>query len=209
MTEELRKARTATPGPGLAFMEAYNLFCLGRDAEAGALADSYPEQRQNALLRVLVALGRPDGRADARRAWERYGGAGRAAAVRLEAAPLLFVVGEPGEVAALARDLRSRKDSFRFDLNTLADHATTLAFLEGTASEEELLRVPGANQFDRFRRHYLIGWKRLGEGDRAGAVAAFEDAYGVMMPGYMLRWITRAMLIRMRDPSWPRAVRTK
>jgi tetratricopeptide (TPR) repeat protein len=215
MTAELREARAATPSPGLAFLEALNLFCLGRDAEAGAVADGIPDPRSSGYVRFLAALGRPDGRADARRAWERYGGPGRPPGDRLEAAPLLFAAGGAEEVAAVARELRASGDRFQYIAPRLtyspAELAVTLAFLEGTASEADLLDRPASGAVEQCRRHSLVGWKRLGAGDREGAKAAFRQAYEATPFGVMC-WGgggARAVLIRMRDPDWPQAVPKK
>jgi hypothetical protein len=87
--------------------------------------------------------------------------------------------------------------------------AVTLAFLEGTVSEANFLDRPATSIVDRGRRHYLVGWKRLGAGDRAGAEAAFRAAYEAMLPGYMYWSTARAVLIRMKDPAWPRAIPRK
>src|SRR5262249_21215922 len=94
---ELKEARAAAPAARLAYLEAYNLYCLGGDAGAVRAAAPSPDAGQFAYARVLRALGRPEGRADARRAWERVGGPGRPLALRLEAAPVLFAVAGPGE----------------------------------------------------------------------------------------------------------------
>jgi serine/threonine protein kinase len=209
MTKELREAQAATPSPGLAFLEAENLFCLGRDAEAGALADKIPNERFKAYIRLLVALGRPDGRADARRAWETFGGPGRPPADRLEAAPLLFAVGGADEVAAIARELRAGGDRFQYSVYSPAELTATLDFLEGAASEAELLRRPATSAMERGRRYYMIGWKRLGSGDRAGAEAAFRQAFEVIPLGATAWGIDRAILIRMKDSDWPRAIPAK
>src|SRR5262249_17352269 len=126
---------------------------------------------------------------------------------RWVAAPLFIAVGSPGEVAALARDLRATAD--QRGLYGPADQAAMLAFLEGTASEADLLRRPVPNEYERCRRHYLIGWKRVGAGHRDGARAAFQEAYEVMQVSSTDWWITRAVLIRMKDPDWPQALAKK
>ena len=84
-----------------------------------------------------------------------------------------------------------------------------LAFLEGSASEADLLARPVSNEYERCWRHYVIGWKRLGAGDRAGARAAFQEAYEVMQVASTDWAIARAVLIRMRDPDWPQAIPKK
>jgi hypothetical protein len=193
----------------MTFYEGYDLFCLGRDAEAEELANSSVDDRLTGHIRFLVALGRRDGRADARRTWELMAGPKQLANYRLEAVPLLFAVGTPDEVAAAARDLRDDGDSFRYGSYNATDLAALLAFLEGTASEADLLGKPMSNEVERCRRHYLIGWKRLGAGDRAQARAAFQAAYEVMPFENMPWYIARAVLIRMKDPDWPRALSKK
>jgi len=206
MLAALRQARRTSPGPALAFCEGYDLFCLGRDAEAEKVADDFPDDRLSGHIRFLAALGRSDGLADARRTWQVLTSQNRLARYRLEAAPLLFALGKPEEVASLARELRSRGDVLSFGIPTSTDVEVLLAFLDGTASEADLLGHPASNDAERGRQHYVTGWKRLGGGDRAGARAAFQKAYETT-PFELMPWsMARAMLIRMKDSGWPRAI---
>jgi serine/threonine protein kinase len=210
MTADLRQLLLAAPGPGVADFEATNLLCLGRDDEAAAVAGQFPRDRASTFVRTLVALHQPDGRAEARRAWEAYGGRGRPPTDRLEGVPLLFLIGSPAEVTAVARELRAAVDQFRYSAYDAAELAAVLGFLEGTMAEANFLDRPAIAPITRCRRHYLVGWKRLGAGDRAGAEAAFRDAYAVMLADYMYWQTSRAVLIRMKkDPSWPRAIPKK
>jgi hypothetical protein len=212
MVAELRQAQANSPKGSMASNiyrseEAYDLFCQGRDAEVEDLAKGTPDYRPEPSLSFLVALGRRDGRADARRACAAIVGRDRPAASRLFGAPLLLAVGSPDEVAELARDLRATPD--QLPMTWRYDHAGILAFLDGSASEADLLGRPVRNEYERCYRHYVIGWKRLGAGDRDGACAAFQEAYEVMQvaSGY---WVmARAMLIRMKDPDWPQALAKK
>jgi hypothetical protein len=213
MVAELRQARIDSPKGSIAsqayrFEEAYDLFCQGRDAEAGDMAKGSPDHPPYHFLSFLVALGRSDGRAEARRACDAMVRRDRPAASRLAGAPLLLTVGSPDEVAALARDLRATPPD-QFVNRSRYDHAGMLAFLDGSASEADLLGRPVPNEYDRCWRHYMIGWKRLGAGNRDGARAAFQEAYEVMQvaSGYWVR--ARAMLIRMKDPDWPQAIPKK
>ena len=209
MLADVRQARATDPGPIMVFAEGYDLFCLGRDVEAGELANGSPDDRMSGYLRFLVALGRRDGRADAYRAWKVIARSDQSTYSRLEAAPLLFAVGQPNEVAAVARDLRATEDRFRYGLYSPADLAAYLAFLEGKAPEADLLGRSVSSEQERSRRHFAVAWKRLGAGDREGARAAFRAAYDVMTFGEMPWWVARAVLIRMKAPDWPRAIPTK
>jgi hypothetical protein len=205
MVAQLQQARVHSPRGAMDFYEGYDLFCQGRDAEAGDVAQGSPDDRQTGRLCFLVALGRRDGRADARRACEAMVGPNR-----WPAAPLLSAVGSPDEVAALARDLRATADQFPYHgPHGPADEAAMLAFLEGLASEADLLGRPVANEYERCRRHYVIGWKRLGAGHRDEARAAFQEAYVVMQVSSTDWCIARAVLIRMKDPDWPQALAKK
>ncbi|HTU90867.1 MAG TPA: serine/threonine-protein kinase [Gemmataceae bacterium] len=208
MISELRQTRAASPGTVMAFHEAYDLFCLGRDAEAGELANGFPDDEKTGRIRFLVALSRSGGRAEARRVWEQMAGSKRMAGSRLELVSLLFAVADPDEVAAAARELRGG-EPLRYGPYGPADQAAIAAFLEGTASEADLLGRPASNEVERTRRHYVIGWKRLGAGDRGKAKAAFQEAYNVMQFEAGTWWIARAVLIRMKDPDWPRAIPKK
>jgi hypothetical protein len=203
MVAEFRQARVNSPRGTMDFYEAYDLFCQGRDAEAGDLARNLPPN----ILSFLVALGRRDGWADARRVCKAMVGPDRPAGFRLAGAHLLLAVGSPDEVAALARELRATADHFPRSWNY--DHAATLAFLDGSASEADLLGRPVASEYERCWRHYLIGWKRLGAGNRDGARAAFQEAYEVMQVAASAWVMARAMLIRMKDPDWPQAIPKK
>ena len=205
MVAELQQARVNSPMVMVDFDLAYDLFCQGRDAEAGDVAQGSPDHPRTGRLCFLVALGRRDGRADARRACKAMVGPNR-----WEAAPLLFAVGSPDEVAALARDLRATADQFPYrGPYSAADQAAMLAFLEGSAAEADLLGRPMSNEYERCRRNYLIGWKRLGAGPRDGARAAFQEAYEVMQVSSTDWMIARAVLIRMKDPDWPQAIPKK
>ncbi len=203
MLAELRETRATAPAAGIAYLEAYNLFCLGRDAEAAAMADRFPDDRQHGHALFALALGRPDGRGDARKAWERISGPGRPPLYRIETAPMLFVVGGPGDREATARELRAELPRFGPSSYGPGEPATLLAFLEGTLSEAELLSRRATTELERCRRYYWVAWKRLGAGDRAGAEAAFREAYGVRLASYQFFWTSRAILIRMKDPNWP------
>jgi hypothetical protein len=203
---ELHEARAAAPAAGLAYLEAYNLYCLGRNAEAAAAADPFPDDRQVAYVRVLLALGRPGGRADARRAWERVGGPGHPLTLRLEAAPVLFAVADPGEREAAAREIRAELPRLGPTTYSPTEPANLLAFLDGSSGEAEFLARPAANPAERCRRSFWVGWSRLGSGDRAGAKAAFQTAYEILLVRYQFFWVSRAVLIRMKDPDWPQAI---
>jgi hypothetical protein len=144
--------------------------------------------------------------ADARRAWEPFGGPGHPPAARLDAFPLLFAVGTPDEVAAVARELRAAGDAFRYRFYGATDVAATLDFLEGKMSEADLLRRPASTAGVRGRWHHLVGWQRLGAGDREGARAAFRQAFEAFPLGSMVWGIDRAIFIRMQNPDWSRAL---
>ncbi len=209
MVAQWRRARGNATAPFLAYFEAYNLICLGQDAEAEQVAKLFPDSRLCDHILFLVALGRRDGRADAHRAYQAMAGPGRMAGVRFETAPLLFAIGKPAEAAAVAHELRATSDELGYGYYSATDVAAHLEFLEGTASEVELLGRPVSDEPEHSRRHYMIGWKRLGAGDRAGARSAFEKAYEVMTFNAASWWYSRAVLIRMKDPDWPRAILKK
>jgi hypothetical protein len=203
MVAELQQAQANSPKGSMAYHayryeEAYDLFCQGRDAEVGDLARDWPPN----ILSFLLALGRRDGRAEARRVCEGMVGRDRPAASRLAGAQMLLAVGSPNEVAVLARDLRATPPPTS---SRIARGTTMLAFLDGSASEADLLGRPVPNEYDRCWRHYVIGWKRLGAGDRDGARASFQEAYEVMQVASGYWCDARAVLIRMKDPDWPQA----
>jgi hypothetical protein len=114
-----------------------------------------------------------------------------------------------GEVATIARNLQVASDELQHGMSSATDVAALLAYLEGTISDSDLRGRPVANEIERCRRHYVIGWKRLGAGDRAGAQAAFQEAFDAMPYDAMSWWIARAVLIRMKDPTWPLSIPRK
>jgi tetratricopeptide (TPR) repeat protein len=209
MIPELRQTRAASPGALMAFSEAYDLFCLGRDAEAEQVGSDCPNDHLMALIRFLIPLGRRDGQTDARRAWEVIANSGRQTAYQLQIAPLMFAVGKADEVSAFAHELRTGGDSLQVAMFGPEDQATYLAFLEGKSSETDFLARPRSNEHEWCRRHFAIGWKCLGAGDRRGAEAAFRKAYEVLTFEDATWWVARAALIRMKDPDWPRAITAK
>jgi hypothetical protein len=204
MIAEFQQARDNFPKGMLEGYEVYDLFCHGRDAEVGDWARDRPPNG----FSFLVALGRRDGWADARRVCKAMVGPDRPAMSRLAGAPLLLAVGSPDDIAALARDLRATPPD-HFPYRWRYDHAGMLAFLDGSASEAGLLGRPVPNEYERCHRHYLIGWKRLGAGDRDAARAAFQEAYEVMQVAASDWVMARAVLIRMKDPDWPQALAKK
>jgi hypothetical protein len=209
MIPHLQRIRSNSPGPGTAFDEAYSLFCLGRDDEAKVVSDQFPTDRLNGHLRVLIALSQRNGRDAARHAWDLFCSRDDWAYSRFEAAPLLFAIGTPAELRNLVATLRDKSDYFRFGTYTDEDLAAVKAFLAGTMSEKELLSHAAANDFACGRQYYLAAWKRLGSGDRAGAEAAFQEAYDMSPPAALFWSVSRAVLIRMKDPDWPQAIKNQ
>ena len=206
-TAELRAARGADPrNPYLVGDEAYNLLCLGNDREAETVARELPGARLSGSVLVLTALGRADGRAAALRAHEASNGSGLTWSYRFEAAPLLFTL-DRTRLAAVAKELSVEAE--RQPPRDSIDWRPCLAFLGGTLSEAELLATLPPNPNGRVYRYYFVGWKRLGDGDRDGARKAFEEAYQQKRFNRWLWMLTRAILIRMKDPNWPQAILEK
>jgi tetratricopeptide (TPR) repeat protein len=209
MLDEIRVARRTDPGAAVAYLEAMNLLTLGRDADAAQVADAFPDDRLNGFVRFLLALGRVDGRDDARQVLARISRPNVHPVYRLEAAQMLLAVGTPVEVAALSREIRAKEDDL---LHTTSGTAgvilARLRFVEGGMTEAELLAVSSPDNRDRTRQFSAVAWRRLGEGDREGAKSAFRQVYDLM--GHDGPWfVARAVLIRMKDPNWPQAILKK
>jgi hypothetical protein len=205
-TAELRAARSVSPSnTWLVGDEAYNWFCLGNDREAEAVARGLPGNQLCGPLLVLTALGRPDGRAAALSAYDRFAVSELNWWYRFESAPMLFVLDRPRlQSAAKELGLEAERQPPRDPIAW----RPCLSFLTGTLSETELLATVPPNPNDQFYRHYFVGWKRLGDGDREVACQAFEKAYRLKR---FHRWqwmLTRAILIRMKDRDWPKALST-
>ena len=208
MLAELRQTRTDAPGTAITFHEAYDLFCLGRDEEAEELVNDIRNDLLSGIIRLSIALGRPNGRADARKVGQAMASSPSRRIDFFYVAPQLFAVGAPEDVAAFLRDARTI-EPLQYGPWNRADQTALLSFLEGTLSESDFLKRPIGNEVERSWRHYTVAWKRLGTGDRAGAKAAFEETYEVMSYEGASWWIARAMLIRMKDPDWLRAIPKK
>lgn len=205
-TAELRAARIGRSDRFMTAYEAYNWLCLGNDRAAEDVANEFPDERLNGHVLLFAALGRPDGRAKAMKALERFSGANSPWFNRIETAPLLFALDRP-RLASTVRDLSSEGDRDRHFMHNLEERKRRLSLLEGTLSETELLGVPSsAPNEDRMFRQYHIAWKRLGTGDREGARKAFEEVYSFKMADYHAWRNSRAILIRMKDPNWPQAL---
>jgi hypothetical protein len=202
-TAELRAARAANPhNPWLVGDEVYSWFCLGNDREAEAVARVSPG-RLSSPVQLLAFLGRADGRANALRTYDEFADTATTWMYRFELAPVLFVL-DRARLKAVPQELRSAAE--RNPPPDTIDWRPCLAFLDGTMSEAELLATVAPGQLDRFYRHYFVGWKRLGDGDRAGARQAFETAYKLKLSTRWHWMLTRGILIRMKDPAWPQAI---
>jgi serine/threonine protein kinase len=203
-TAELRAARAANPrNTWLVGHEAYNWFCRGNDREAEAVARVLPGHWLSSSVLLLAYLGRGDGRANALRTYDEFADTATAWMYRFEFAPVLFVL-DRARLKVVAQELRSAAE--RNLPPDPIDWRPCLAFLDGTMSESELLATVPPGQLDRFYRHYFVGWKRLGDGDRAGARQAFETAYKLKLSTRWHWMLIRGILIRMKDPTWPQAI---
>ena len=85
--------------------------------------------------------------------------------------PLPSSTGGSGSAPSLCwRSIATVRDGLNGRVDMVATDVTAhLDFLEGKVSEAELLGRPLSDEPERSRRHYIVGWKRLGAGDRTGA----------------------------------------
>jgi serine/threonine protein kinase len=205
-TAELRAARAIHPQEFLLlFYEAENLFCLGKDKEAAALAeeDSGATFR---YLRAVAALSQPDGRAIALRAIvDGFAGSGSTWQSRFKAAPVLYAL-DRQRFETLLKELNREADLVP-GTRRLKESQRLLAMLGGTLSEGELLSSQAPSRIQLCTRHYYIAWKHLGDGDCEGARKAFEQAYRCKLVDESDWVFARCILIRMKNPSWPQALR--
>jgi tetratricopeptide (TPR) repeat protein len=202
LTAELRAARTGRGDRLMTSYEALNWFCLGNDRQAEAVASEFPGERLNGHVLVFAALGRPGGRAVARSAVERFVNASSPWVNRVEVAALSFALDPARPIFDLKELIR---DAAGISPRDLHERKRWVAFVDGALSESELLDAPARGVFDLACRHYQIAWKRLGVGDREGAHKAFEKVYRFKLTDFHVWRISRAFLIRMKDPSWPQA----
>jgi tetratricopeptide (TPR) repeat protein len=203
--DELRRSQQAQKNSGLACEEAMILFALGRDEEAAKVAEAFPGDRSNLLVRFLVALGQREGRDTARQIANRLTASDVPASYRLDSAPLLLVAGSAEEFTALAGSLRADGKWPRFATVDEEDAMAQLRYLEGALTETGLLGRPVPTEVERARRQIAIGWKRLGSGDRDGAEAAFRETYEAMASCTVSWWVARGVVIRMKkEPEWPK-----
>jgi serine/threonine protein kinase len=209
LLEDLRRAQKTKKNFSLASEEAMNLFVLGRDEEAAKVAEEFPDERTNLFVRFLVALGRPEGREAAHQIANRLTAPDVPASYRLESAPLLVAAGSAEEFTGLARSLRADGKVLRVPALDAEYGLARLQYLEGSMTDTALLSRPAPTEVERARRHAAIAWKHLGQGDRAGAEAAFCAVYEGMS-FTAARWVARGVIIRMKkDPTWPKWVAEK
>ena len=209
MSDELHRAQSIAPNGGLACEEAMNLFVLSRDQEAAKVAGQFPGHRSNRFVRFLIALGRRDGRTDARGLLEpTIADTSMTPRYRVEAAIMFNAVGSPEEVAAAVRTIPTGGTGAREAAFT-EDQLKLIQYLEGRLSEADLLRRKPANDVTWDAWDFAIAWKNLGSGDHAGAEAAFRRVYERMTFSGPW-WISRGVLIRMKkDPTWPKWIAEK
>ncbi|QVL33868.1 hypothetical protein KIH39_08170 [Telmatocola sphagniphila] len=205
-TSELRAARSGRHDLLLTIYEADNWLALGNDQEAEKVASELPSSGTGSL-RVLAALGRIDGRTVALNAIDRYAGPDSKWKARYTAAPFLFAL-DRARCSTLLKPLLQENDPIARP-DELAESKRNLSMLAGTISESDLLSAPARGPVELCNRQYFVAWKRMGEGDREGAIKAFEECYRYKLVDHAAWVHARIILIRMKDPNWPQALLTK
>jgi hypothetical protein len=203
LLDELRRSQKVNKERHLTSEEAMNLFVLGRDEEAAKVAKQFPDDRLNLTVSYLITLGQPEGRDAARRIAISLTAPRMPAYLRFGYAPLLYAAGSAEEFAALARSLRADGKWPRFTAVGPEECMAQLRYLEGGLTEAELLNGTAPTERERARLHNAIAWKRLANGDRRGAEAEFRKSYEGMST-FGDWWVARGVLIRMKDPAWPK-----
>ncbi len=77
-----------------------------------------------------------------------------------------------------------------------------LAFHAGLIDAEELLKKAGESRFNQCEAHCYIGLRRLGEGNRAEAMACFRRSVDTGVFSYVEYIWCRAFLAHIDDPDW-------
>jgi hypothetical protein len=110
----------------------------------------------------------------------------------------------------MARELRTSGKRWGRTESALADFELLLQFWENKLQEADYLKSPPSERHLRPWRLVNVGMKRLGDGDREGAKAAFTEAYQLRCFGHD-EWIWAVtFLVRMNtDPAWPKAIPMK
>jgi serine/threonine protein kinase len=208
-TERLRFPATIQ-GPEIGGDEVMTYWRLGEIDKARARLDTLELTYFTAPLKVGLALEEPGGRAAAQAAWRSSVKPDDGVLMPTYMTPWLYLTGEPERVREKARELRASGKRWGRAKGAAADFELLLQFWEGNLEEADYLKSPPSERPYKPWRNVNIGMKRLGEGDREGAKAAFTEAYQaryVMHDEWL--WAT-TFLVRMNtDKEWPRAIPKK
>jgi hypothetical protein len=197
-----------TYNPDSARFEVAVLWRLGQIERARARLAPLKLSLSTAELRVALALEEPDGRPAARAAWDASLGSGDDGARLMALIPWLYLTGEPERVPVMAAKLRA--SGFRWRTAPVADWDIFLRFWEGKLSEAEFLNAPATNRMIASWRRWMVGMKRLGEGDRDGARQAFTAVVEARTFAQAEWEWCCSFLVRMNaDREWPRAIPLK
>jgi tetratricopeptide (TPR) repeat protein len=198
LLEELDRASRRPETSDLAAQYALALYERGRDAEALCVLNERlkPDNGAGQMLRIILWAGQAE--VGPEKAYDRYREfARKREANGLKASPYefygLILLGKSKE----AVDLADSMPPFVYGMRV-------------SGSEAELLHSAGKYRINLCYAHYLIGLRRLADGDRPGAREHFRAAVENRSLASTTSPYARAYLARLkRDPEWPRWIPVK
>jgi hypothetical protein len=196
--------------PGIAGTEVLTYWRLGEIDKARARLAPLKLSYFTAPLKVGLALEEADGRAEAQKAWRSSVKQDDGVLMLTYMVPWLYLTGEPERVPVMARELRASGKRWGRSESAKADFDLLLQFWEDKLEEADYLKSPPSERQLKPWRHLNVGMKRLGEGDREGAKAAFTETYQARYVGHDEWTWAVTFLVRMNtDREWPKAIPLK
>jgi tetratricopeptide (TPR) repeat protein len=205
---------TGTKEPDVPALYAIALLRQREVDKARAVPLSPDSAYSTTQLNLMFHLERSDGRASARATWAGFIEPKYEPVKLLEFIPWLYLTGEAHRVPEVAARLRA--SGFRYGATPPADWELVLQYWEGKLSDDAFVDAPTASKNPAIARpqiswrQMIVGMKRLGEGDRAGARRAFTANYEAYNFSYTpWEWCGTFLICMNADPDWPKAIPLK
>jgi hypothetical protein len=205
MVAEFRAARERTGNDVMLWMEAINLFWLGRDREALHVLDTNRRGAYADFLRVSLLREVSDDKSPALAALNQISVRDGDSTMWKRRHTHLIFLGEPEAAAREARAFRDGGGQLFWYPRELAEVLLNYYAEDGRATEEDLIRACRGRRTLESDCCHAIGLRHLAAGDRAGATAWFRRTADTLAVSYGSWEYSLAYLARMaRDPNWPR-----
>jgi hypothetical protein len=157
---------------------------------------------------AILALDRPDGLSEARRIWREFSLKQRDPAPAMVGSAFAILLGDRDEIVDVAKQIRA-EDQPVYGM-TRRDRELIRAYMLGEISDADFVKEKTESRVWQSWRHFLVGLRRLRNGDRAQAREAFQAAYEFKTFTY-LHWDFALLFVVLidREPAWPRALPQK